>query len=318
MNLAFMGTPSFAVPSLRRLVDDGHRITTVVTAPEKKRGRGQKVADTPVGTLARSLGIRVLRPDDLSAPSFHEALATAEPEVIVVVAFRILPESLFVIPAKGMFNLHASLLPRYRGAAPIQWAILNGDTETGVTTFLLRRTVDTGGILLQERIAIGPEETGGGLHDKLADLGAEVVSKTVRLLEAGTPRVEQQDERSVSYARKIRKDDMRIDWAHPSVNVHNRIRAFAPEPGAWTLLRNKTFKVFRSSLADAGDAGALVPGTVIRASSDACVVRCGGGAVAIHEVMLEGRKRMPIAEFLRGFPLEAGTRLGSSGSLPGA
>jgi len=313
VNLVFMGTPSFAVPSLERLVGDGHRIASVVTAPEKKRGRGQKLSDTPVGLFARSRGIPILRPSDLSQASFRDDLTTLSPDCIVVVAFRILPEVLFSIPSSGIFNLHASLLPRYRGAAPIQWAILNGDMETGVTTFLLKKRVDTGGILLQERISISPDETGGELHDRLAVLGADVVSRTVRMLETGVPTVVEQDESLVTHARKLRKTDMLIDWNRSAREVHNLIRAFSPEPGAWTTLHGKTFKIFRSGLVPSDQDTALAPGTVIRASKAESFVQCGTGSIVLHEVMSEGRKRMPIAEFLRGYSIESGTVLSSPG-----
>lgn len=313
MNLVFMGTPSFAVPSLDRIVGDGHRVVAVVTAPEKKRGRGQMVSDTPVGLRARDLELPIFRPEDLSLPSFHAELKTLRPDCIVVVAFRILPESIFSIPPSGIFNLHASLLPRYRGAAPIHWAILNGDHETGVTTFLLKKKVDTGAILLQERLPIGPDETGGELHDRLAELGAEVVSRTVRLLEIGTPKEIPQDETLVTCARKIRKDDMRIEWNRPASEVHNRIRAFSPEPGAWTTMRQSTFKIFRSSVVEHDATTALPPGSVFDCSGESCYVQCGEGAITIDEVMAEGRKRMTIGDFLRGTSLEPGIVLGSSG-----
>ncbi len=318
MNLVFMGTPEFAVPSLARLVDDGHRIAAVVTAPEKKRGRGQKVSDTPVGAFARLTGLPVHRPSDVSDPGFHEMLAALAPDIIVVVAFRILPETMFSIPAKGIFNLHASLLPRYRGAAPIQWAILNGESETGVTTFLLARRVDTGGILLQEKLEIGATETAGQLHDRLARLGADVVSRTVALLATGSPTPKPQDESRASHARKVRKEDMRIDWSQPADSIHNRIRAFAPEPGAWTSVEGKTLKIFAAKPDAAGDAQQGAPGEILRVTKDECVVGCGAGTLSLFEVMLEGRKRLPIPEFLRGYRLEQGTVLGAVGSLPGA
>ncbi len=318
MSLVFMGTPSFAVPSLQRLLDDGHTVAAVVTAPQRKRGRGQKLTDTPVGELAASRGIPVLRPEDLNDEAFRDALTEYQPDIIVVVAFRILPESLFSIPSRGIFNLHASLLPRYRGAAPIQWAILNGDAETGVTTFLLKRKVDTGGILLQERVPIREDENGGELHDRLAAIGADVVSRTVRMLEAGPPKVMEQDERAVSLARKVRKEDMQIDWTRPAVSAHNCVRAFSPEPGAWTTLRGSTFKVFRSSVVPDEGKSDAVPGTVVQVSTESCIVRCGEGSLSLLEVMLEGRKRMRIDEFLRGSSISAGMRLGGAVSLPGA
>jgi methionyl-tRNA formyltransferase len=307
MNIVFMGTPEFAVPSLRQLLDDGHVIQAVVTGPEKKRGRGQRITDTPVGESARSLNLPILRPDSLSDKAFHEQLRSLQPDIIVVVAFRILPEDIFSIPSKGIFNLHASLLPRYRGAAPIQWALIRGEKETGVTTFLLAKKVDTGGILLQDRVSVGANETAGDLHDRLAVVGASAVSRTVKLLEKGPPQPARQDDSLATFARKITKEDRRIEWTLSSHEVHNRIRAFSPHPGSWTGIEGKMLKIFRSKIVDSQ--GDEPPGTVVEVARDMCVIRTGDGGIALLEVMVEGRKRMNISEFLRGYDLQLGSML---------
>ena len=300
-----MGTPEFAVPSLNALLRDGSSIPVVVTAPDRPRGRGQRVSPTPVKVVALQQGIRVLQPDSLRDPSFLDELLQARCDLMVVVAFRILPREVFMMPRLGCFNLHASLLPRYRGAAPINWAIINGESETGVTTFFLEEKVDTGNILLQRKIAIDPADDAGSLHDKLAELGAEVVMETVRLIERGGVQPKRQDDAQASPAPKIQRDDCHVAWSQSSEKVHNFIRGMSPHPAAFVLHNGKVLKLFRSRVLDA--ASAREPGTV----------EVGPGQLSVHtrdrllsivELQVEGKKRMGIGEFLRGYSITTGER----------
>lgn len=307
--ILFMGTPEFAVPSLRILAEGGYAIAGVVTAPDKPRGRGQQVSFTAVKDEALRLSIPVLQPVALRDPTFVATLNEIAADIIVVVAFRILPPEVFTLPRLGCFNLHASLLPKYRGAAPINWAIMNGDMETGVTTFLLEEKVDTGSLLLQARMPILNDDTAGTVHDRLAAIGADIVLRTVQILESGTAHPQVQDNTLASPAPKIFKDDCRLDWSQSARTLHNRVRGLSPVPTAWTTLDGQVLKVFRSSVADA-DATGSAPGTIVQVGRSRCVVQAGAGLVSLDEVMLEGRKRLGIEEFLRGHRLDTGVRLG--------
>lgn len=305
-----MGTPDFAVPSLRALVEAGFPVVSVVTAPDKPRGRGQQVSFTAVKEEALRRSLPVLQPDALKDPSFAATLREFNADLMVVVAFRILPPSVFTLPRLGAFNLHASLLPRYRGAAPIQWAVMNGDSETGVTTFLLQEKVDTGSILLQERIPIGPNDTAGDVHDRLSVVGAEAVVRTVRGLADGSLTPQSQDDALATAAPKLFKEDGRLDWTQPAPMLFNRIRGLSPVPAAWTLLEGQVWKIFRARVVQASTTGGI-PGSVIGLDRSSCIVQTGDGALALEEVMLEGRKRMGIEEFLRGHRMTLGSRIGA-------
>ena len=302
-----MGTPEFAIPSLDILIKSGYSVGAVVTAPDKPRGRGQEVTPTPVKLAALMHGIPVLQPDNLRDGDFLSHLISLQPDLIVVVAFRILPREVFTIPRLGSFNLHASLLPRYRGAAPINWAIINGETETGVTTFFLEEKVDAGGIILQARLPILPEDDAGAIHDRLARLGAGTVLESVQLIELGKVMPVAQDHALASPAPKIFKEDCRIRWELPSERVRNFVRGLSPLPSAWTTYRGKVVKIFRVSVA----AGATPrqPGEVLLAG-DSLLVGTGDSPVAIEELQREGRKRMRIEEFLRGYHPRSGEMLG--------
>lgn len=302
-----MGTPEFAVPSLKILLDHGYPVVSVVTTPDKPQGRGQKIAPSAIKGFASDRHIPVLQPEDLKDPGFVTAVTQLQPELIVVVAFRILPPSVFNIPSKGAFNLHASLLPKFRGAAPINWAIINGEEETGVTTFLLQERVDTGSILLQESVRIGADENAGELHDRLSRLGAEVVLKTVRMIESGTANPLRQNESEASRAPKIFREDCRIRWTEPAVRVHNFVRGLSPIPCAWTTSQGKMLRIYRTALA--GGTGES-PGVITDVQPDRLVIGTSGGQISLEEVQLEGRKRMAIAEFLRGHHIQPGDRLG--------
>lgn len=306
MRLIFMGTPDFAVPSLERLAKAGYLPVAVVTGPDRPRGRGRKLQPTPVKVAAQRLGVQtILQPGSVKDPAFAEAIAALQPDVIVVVAFRILPPAVFTQARLGAFNLHGSVLPRYRGAAPLNRAIMAGETETGVTTFFLKAKVDTGNVIMTRTMPIGPDETAGELHDRMMVLGAEVVLETVRRIEAGTAEALPQDDSLATPAPKLFKEDGRIPWEAPASVVHNHIRGLSPIPGAWTHHGDVLLKVYRSQRAS----GEGVPGTVL-STEEPLVVACGQGAVALIEVQQEGRRRLAVADFLRGYELHTGDRLG--------
>ncbi len=306
--IVFMGTPEFAVPSLERLIQEGYKPVAVVTAPDKPRGRGQKIQPTPVKEVARAHGIPVLQPESVKAPEFAEEIARLAPDIIVVVAFKILPPDVYEQARIGAFNLHASLLPAFRGAAPIQRALMAGVRETGVTTFLLKEQVDTGDMLLQMRIPVGEEETAGELHDRLKELGAEAVLKTVRLLESGEATPVPQPAEGASVAPKIRPEDLWIPWHKTATEVHNHIRALSPYPGARTLHGNTLIKIYRSRVVE----GQGEPGEIVEAGKR-LVVACGEGAIEVLELQQPGRRRLPAQEFLKGYSLHAGDRFVSPG-----
>lgn len=299
--IVFMGTAEFAVPSLDALLAAGYHIPVVVTAPDKPQGRGLAMRPSQVKRRALSAGLPVLQPPLLKDPSFADAIRALDPDLIIVVAFRILPPSIFTVPRRGSINLHASLLPRYRGAAPINRAIMMGETETGVTTFLLDEKIDTGGILLQERTPIFPDDDAGSLHDRLEHIGAEVVLRTVRLIEQGKAVPRTQDSSVASPAPKIFHEDCRILWERPANVIRNQIRGLSPAPGAFFHHADRTIKAFRANVVD----GRALPGHV-NAGKDFLHVGTGEGLLSLEELQMEGRKRMPVAEFLRGYPVQNG------------
>lgn len=313
MRIVFMGTPDFAIPSLGILLEHGYAVVSVVTAPDKPRGRGQIVAASPIKEFAHQRTIPILQPQVLRAPDFVSSISDLQPDLIVVVAFRILPPEIFNIPRLGAFNLHASLLPKYRGAAPINWAIMRGEEETGVTTFLLREKVDTGSILLQARVRIGADESAGELHDRLADLGAQVVLQTVRSIELGSAKPIPQDDSGSSLAPKIFRDDCEIDWRKPARQIHDFVRGLSPSPCAWTKHHGKVLRIYKSELVERGETHEhREPGVIIDASPHSAHVGTKSGVVALAEVQQEGKRRMGIAEFLRGYPLKIGDKLGKA------
>ncbi|HTR82610.1 MAG TPA: methionyl-tRNA formyltransferase [Bacteroidota bacterium] len=304
MNIVFMGTPEFAVPSLEILLKNNFHVGVVVTAPDKPRGRGQQVSFTPVKDSALKHSLPILQPDSLSDPAFIASLRSYNPSLIVVVAFRILPVEVFALPPMGTFNLHASLLPKYRGAAPINWAIINGEKESGVTTFYLKEKVDTGDVILQARVAIPGTMTAGELHDTLSEVGAEIVLQTVRLIEMGKTAPHPQDQARSTPAPKIFKNDCRIDWKKPAGVVHNFIRGLSPSPTAWTMHRGTLLKVYKSIESEIEDRK-LAPGYVVVEGSK-LLITTGNGSVAILEIQQEGKRRMTAEEFLRGYKIVSG------------
>lgn len=307
MKLVFMGTPDFAVPSLERLVACGHEVAAVVTRPDRPRGRGRKLMPPPVKAAAQRLALPVLQPDLLEARDFLCRLRRLDADLFVVVAFAILPRVVLKIPKLGSINLHPSLLPRYRGAAPINWAIIRGETETGISVFRLTARVDAGDLLFQRVVGIGPDETAGELSDRLRELGADAIANVVDGLEKDALAPTPQPKTGVTRAPRLEKEDGRIDWARGAVSVRNLVRGTNPFPGAFTTWRGGTLKVHRTTAA----AGAGMPGEVVVADGrTGCVVAAGDGAVALQEVQPSGKARMSGAELVRGYRIEAGEFLG--------
>lgn len=296
MKIIFWGTPDFAVPSLKILLENNHQILAVVTSPDKERGRGQKVTFTAVKEFAIQNNIPVLQPDKLKAEDFINNLKAFDCDVYVVVAFKILPREIFTIPKFGSFNLHASLLPKFRGAAPIQWTLIKGETETGVTTFALEDKVDTGNIYLQKKIQILSEDNFGTLYNKLSLLGAEVVLETVNLIENGTAQMQKQSDELASPAPKITKENMQINWNESAEEIHNLVRAFSPFTGAFFTHNAKLIKVYKTKIDNSMN---LAAGKILE-KRDQLFVGCSKGSIEILEIQSEGRKKMIIAEFLRG------------------
>ena len=304
-----MGTPEFAIPSLKILLENQYEVMAAVTAPDKPRGRGQRLSSPPVKEFASKHSLAVFQPLSLKDKEFVNQIVQLSPDLIAVVAFRILPREVFEIPRYGSFNLHASLLPKYRGAAPINWAIIKGEKETGVTTFLLQEKVDTGSIILQARVKIGEDETAGELHDRLAAVGAEIVLQTVRLIELGKAKPHAQDESLASPAPKIHREMCRIDWAKTAQEVHNFVRGLSPDPCAFTFHNGKLLNIYRTKKTGVKVHEAS-PGLVVSKTDKELQVVTEDEALAIEELQLEGKKRMQIEEFLRGYRLDRGDRLG--------
>lgn len=309
MRIVFMGTPAFAVPCLERLLQDGHEVVGVFTQPDKPKGRGYAMTPPPVKQAALKAHIPVFQPSSIKTEQALTQLRALAPELIVVVAYgKILPKAVLELPKYGCINVHASLLPRLRGAAPIQWAILRGDQKTGVTTMYMDVGLDTGDMLLKKEIEIGEDETAGELHDKLSELGAQLLSDTLYALQTGNlPRIQQQDSES-TYAPMLDKSLCPIDWSKSAQEIHNQIRGLSPWPVAVTSLQGKRMKIHSSRLM--GHASGLPCGTVTGAD-DAIYVSCGDGMVlSLLCVQSEGGKRMTAADFLRGHPIPEGTVLG--------
>ncbi|AFH49855.1 Methionyl-tRNA formyltransferase [Ignavibacterium album JCM 16511] len=304
MKIVFMGTPDFAIPSLKAVYHSNHQLIGVVTTPDKERGRGQKVTFTPVKKFAVEHNIPVYQPEKLKDNSeFIEQLKNLQPDLFVVVAFRILPKEIFEIPKYGSFNLHASLLPKYRGAAPIQWALINGETETGLTTFRLAEQVDTGNIYLQLKVQIHPEDNFGTLHDRLSELGAEVVIKTIDLIESGNYQLLPQDDSLASPAPKITKEICMIEWNKPAEEIHNLVRGLSPYPAAFFIHNKKVIKVYRTEIVK----DMHLKLSEFHQTKKELIVGCGKDAIKILEIQLEGKKRMSTEEFLRGYSFIKGS-----------
>lgn len=300
--IVFLGTPDFAVASLDAILKAGFEVVGVVTAPDRPAGRGMRLTASAVKEYAVTHGLRLLQPERLKAPGFLDELRSLRADLQVVVAFRMLPEAVWAMPPMGTVNLHGSLLPRYRGAAPIQHAVMNGERETGVTTFLLKHEIDTGDLLLQESIAIGDEETAGELHDRMKSIGAELLVRTIRGLAEGTLRPIPQepiDGGDLPRAPKIRNDDCRIDWSLPVRRVHDQVRGLSPVPGAFTEWQGRTLKIFRTRIGPGIPDEA--PGVFRTDGRQLLRFACADGWLHVLELQAEGRRRMPVDEFLKGF-----------------
>jgi len=310
IRIVFMGTPEFAVESLKTLVEDGYQVVGVITAPDKPAGRGRQLSESAVKKYAIENNLHVLQPEKLKNPEFIAELEKLKADLQIVVAFRMLPEMVWSMPPFGTFNLHASLLPQYRGAAPLNWAVINGETETGVTTFLLSHEIDTGLIIFQEKVSIGENDTVCDLHDRMMDIGANLVIKTVNALAEGDVQpidqnmlIEAQDR--VRQAPKIFKEDCRIDWTRDTESVRNLIRGLSPYPTAWTEMihpgksETLTAKIYAASRNN--DSLPTAPGTIQTDGRKYLKIACPDGWLSITDIQLSGKKRMKIDELLRGF-----------------
>jgi methionyl-tRNA formyltransferase len=306
LRVVFMGSPAFAVPSLTRLLADGHALVLVVTQPDRPAGRGQAVRPPPVKVAAEQHGLRLLQPEKLNDPEVLATLGAARPDVIAVAAFgQFLPRTVRDLPPLGCVNVHASLLPKYRGAAPIAWALIRGETETGVTILRITEGMDAGPLLLQRAIPIAPEDDAGTLHDRLAGLGASALADALGMLARGEAVWTPQDDGQAILAPKLRDEDCRLELAGDPVSLLNRIRGLAPAPGAYLLWGGQRLKVLR------GEAGSAVgaPGTILGIQGQGLVCGTGPGSLVLLEVQPEGKRRMTGAEFARGQRLEAGGRV---------
>ncbi|MBN3519503.1 methionyl-tRNA formyltransferase [Algoriphagus lutimaris] len=303
LKIIYMGTPEFAVPAFEKLVDNGWNVVAVITAPDKPKGRGQKLIPSPVKESALKYNIPVLQPTNLKDPAFQLELRSYRADLQIVVAFRMLPESVWNMPPIGTFNLHASLLPNYRGAAPINWAIINGEKETGVTTFFLKHEIDTGSIIFQEKVPILDEDDLGSVYEKLMNKGAELVLKTVEAISKDevTP-IPQDESLAKHHAPKIFKETGKIDWNKPAIQIHNLVRGLSPYPAAWTELDGKNCKIFKTRV-QPGDSQPHSPGIFDSDGKSYLKFQTGNGVLEVLELQMEGKKRMKVEDFLRGYKL---------------
>jgi len=306
MRIIFMGTPEFALPTLQAIKASRHQILAVVTGPDVARGRGQTVQETPVKQLALKFGLPVLQPVSLKDPTFWSQIKVFPADLYVVVAFRILPPELIAIPRLGAINLHASLLPKYRGAAPINWAIINGETETGVTVFQIKPQVDTGDILLQAKTPIDLKDTYGTVASRLSQTGARLVLEAIDGLEAGTLKGLSQDNALATPAPKIFPELGEIDWQKPATDLKNLIHGLSPNPGAFTFFKGKRLKILSATICGDDDFGA--PGTIIACSKTELKIKTGRGVLMPLELQFEGRKPLVVTDFLRGFSGKVGEK----------
>jgi len=306
--ILFMGTPAFALPALETLFKSGFPITAVVTQPDRPAGRGKKEAAPPVKRMAQEFGLTVLQPASVKDPTFLETLDAVRPELVVVAAFgQILPKAVIDFPPQGCLNIHPSLLPAYRGAAPIHWSIIRGEKQTGVTIMRMDEGMDSGDILAQEQTPIGADETYGELHDRLAVQGAALLVKTIDRLASGDVQRQKQDSSRVTFAPRLKRETGKIGWRNAVEDIVNLIRGLNPTPAAYTLLEGQELKIF----AAAARPGSVEEpaGTVASADAEGLPVAASNGHVVLKEVQLAGKKRMPVSDFLRGFPLKPGIRL---------
>lgn len=310
MKIVYMGTPDFAVPCLQVLLDNKYEIAAVVTQPDRAKGRGNKLASPPVKVLAESAGIPVYQPEKIKTQEFTELLRQLSPDLIVVVAFgQLLSQAILDIPPLGCINVHASLLPRYRGAAPINWCIINGEKSTGVTTMYMDAGLDTGDMIIKNEISIGDDENAQELYDRLSALGAETLLETLKMVEAGTaPRTPQSSE-AATYAPIMTKTLGKIDWSREAASIKNLVRGTCPWPGAFSSYNGKSFKVFKADVSMEGNHEDTEPGTITGVNKDSFTVACGSGSLDIRELQFENEKRMSVEAYLRGHLIEKGVIL---------
>jgi len=308
MKIVFMGTPGFAVPSLNALIESEDEVVGVVTKADKPQGRGQRIESPPIKILSQQYGIPILQPEKLKTEEFFNELKSFNPDLICVTAYgKILPKNILELPPRGGINVHASLLPKYRGAAPINWAIINGEKNTGITTMLMDEGMDTGDILLQHEIPIDEEDTGETLSEKLSHIGAELLIQTIKLLKENKLSPIPQDHSKATYASMLKKENGLIDWSKSAQEIRNLIRGTLPWPGAYTFLEGKNLKIYRAIVS----LGQGKPGLVIISTRGTLRVATGAGAIDIHELQIEGGKRLPIEAFLSGRKIKEGIILSS-------
>lgn len=311
MRVIFMGTPEFAVPSLESLLKSDDQVVGIITQPDRPKGRGQSLTSSPIKLIAERERLPLLQPTKMKDPGFLDALRAWKPDLITVAAFgRILPPAILNLPPRGCINVHGSLLPKYRGAGPIQWAIINGETETGITTMLMDEGMDTGAILLQERLPINVEDTAGTLSTRLAELGGRLLIKTITQLKAGTLVPRQQDHSQATLAPLLKKEDGVIDWAMSAMAIANRVRGLTPWPGAYTFAGKERWTIWRAE-AIAEQVNGL-PGTVTQVTKDSVHVATGNGVLILREVQPANRRRMTVSEYLAGHPISVGCILQES------
>ena len=308
MKIVFMGNPEFAVPSLKKLAASNHEILSVVTNPPKPAGRGRKLINTPVAKCAEDLDLNVKEIDNLHSEETIQNLQKLNADVFTIVAYRILPKEIIAIPAMGSINLHGSLLPKYRGAAPIQWSLINGDSETGLTTFILQPKVDTGNVLQQKKIAIDQDDNYGSLAEKMSNAGAELLVETMDEFEKGNLNPYAQDDVKATTARKISAEMTIINWQKSAQEIHNLIRGLTPSPGVRTLLSGKVLKIFETEFIK--ENSVLEKGEISIIEKDYFSIQTGAGQLIVSQVQLEGKRRMSAGDFLRGVQLDVGTCLG--------
>ena len=307
--MIYMGTPEFACPTLQTLIERGEHLLAVVTQPDRPKGRGQKLMPPPVKELALGHAIPVLQPPKVRDPSFIETIRAMQPDVIVVVAFgQILPKALLDIPPKGCINVHASLLPRYRGAAPLNWCIINGEHETGVTTMLMDPGLDTGPMLLARSTPIDDNEDIVSLHDRMSVMGATLLAETLDGLKRGDIAPRRQDDGLTCYAPMLKKEDGLINWYRDAATIHNQVRGMVVWPGAYTFVNGQLLKIFRTRVGE----GTGLPGSVLRAGQGLIEVACLNGSIFVEELQLAGKKRLDAASFLTGYPMAPGVLLGGN------
>lgn len=306
MRVIFMGTPDFAVGTLEEIIKAGHEVVLAVSQPDKAVGRSKALKYTPVKACALAHGIEVYQPEKIRDAACIEYLRGYEPDIIIVEAFgQIIPKAILDMPRFGCVNVHASLLPKYRGAAPIQWAVINGDAVTGVTTMRMDEGLDTGDMILKQEVIIREDETGGSLFDRLSETGAKLCVQTMEAIEAGTAVYTPQDESAATHTKKIYKELGSIDWTRDAKSIECLIRGLDPWPSAYTRLGDKTLKIWRAQVVPT-DSGAA-PGCIVKVEKNRILVQTGEGMLALLEVQLEGKKRMPVDAFLNGYEVEAGT-----------